>query len=214
MLRRLKRWLRSWTEPSDRSTAISSPELERKLEELEREIAEADSGFEGIPLNRAGDLCVRAGEKGRALEYLGRAIDVYLEDQRPEAARAVAQKLIRVHPRAIRTLCTITWLDLAGGYLGDAFLHLGEYVEASRRGQRQEICRDQIVDMARIMGDDHFRRVAAEGLRDLGFPEDAAMVREWIDKEDAPPGAGSAAELQERCFAAAVGANRGVEDGG
>lgn len=209
MFNRLLRWLGFTKTRREGVGTLSSGELERRLRELEDEASEADRSLRGIPLNRAGDLCVRAGQKERALSYLGRAIDTYLEAERPEAARAVAQKLLRVHPRAIRTLCTITWLDLAGGYLGDALLHLGEYVEAARRGDRQEVCRDQILKMAQIMADDEFRRTAAEGLKDLGFPEDAAVVREWVDSGTAPEGARNTRELRALCFEAAVGANLG-----
>ena len=59
-------------------------------------------------MNRAGDLCLRAGDRVRALRYYGRAIDALLGDGQPEAARGVANKIIRVHPDAIRTLCTLT----------------------------------------------------------------------------------------------------------
>lgn len=204
----LSRWFRSSREQPRRPGTLSSAELERSLQRLEAEIEQTDPGFRGVPLNRAGDLCMRAGDKERALDYLGRAIDTYLDDQQPEAARAVAQKLIRLHPRAIRTLCTITWLDLAAGHLGDALLHLGEYVEAARRGGREEMCRDQIVEMARLLEDAQFRSTAAEGLRDLGFESEAAMVREWATSDNAPEGADSSAELRKLSFEAAVGANR------
>ena len=207
MANRFGRWLRTLKGGG----AGSSPDdLAHRLEQLEAEISDTDVGFRGIPLNRAGDLCMRADDKERALGYFGRAIDAYLEDEQPEAARAVAQKLIRLHPRAIRTLCTVTWLDLAAGHLGDALLHLGEYVEAARRGDRRELCRDQILEMARIMDDGPFRRTAAEGLKDLGFPQEADRVRRWADpdSEDAPEGAESSRELRSLCFQAAVGSNR------
>ena len=73
----------------------------------------------------AGDLCMQAKKTERALGYYGRAIDAYLHDGRPELARGVAQKLIRVHPGAVRTYCTLTWLDLGLGHLVDARTHVG-----------------------------------------------------------------------------------------
>ncbi|MGD2068675.1 MAG: hypothetical protein PVI57_08395 [Gemmatimonadota bacterium] len=211
----LSRWLRSLG-LGGKSGPLSPADLGSRLERLEAEAESADPGFQGIPLNRAGDLCVLAGRKERALEYFGRAIDSYLDDGQPAAARAVAQKLIRLHPRAIRTLCTITWLDLAAGHMGDALFHLGEYVEAARRGGQESHCREQILEMAGTVGDADFRSTAAEGLRDLGFREDAAVVRRWIEADEGPAGAGSSDELKERCFSAAVGSNlrREEEDGG
>ena len=210
MLDRLMRWFGSDPDPDKPVSRISSAKLERRLEQLEREAAQADPGFRGIPLNRAGDLCMRTGHTDRALDYLGQAIDSYLEDEQPDAARAVANKLIRRHPRAVRTLCTITWLDLAGGYLGDALLHLGEYVEAARRSGKTELCRDQIISMARIIDDEQFRRTAAEGIKDLGFPEDAATIREWVDADTGPEGASTTQEVRTRCFEAAVGSNESL----
>lgn len=209
----LRRWLRSLG-LEGKSEPLSPADLGARLERLEAEARRADPGFQGIPLNRAGDLCVLAGRKDKALEYFGRAIDSYLDDGQPAAARAVCQKLIRLHPRAIRTLCTITWLDLAAGHMGDALLHLGEYVEAARRGGQESHCREHILEMARTVGDATFRGTAAEGLRDLGFREDAEVVRSWIGSDEGPGGADSTEELRDRCFAAAVGSNRDREEEG
>ena len=100
----------------------SGPSLEARLEKLEAQAQREAAGFQGMPLNRAGDLCLEAGDKNRALSYYGRAIDALLEDQQREAARGVANKIIRVHPGAVRTLCTLTWLDLASHHLATALL--------------------------------------------------------------------------------------------
>lgn len=204
MLDRLKRWLGGRSPGGGGRLQIRASHLDRKLRSLEAEAREADPGFRGIPMNRAADLCLRAGDEERALTYLGRAIDAYLEEEQPEAARAVAKRLIRLHPRAVRTLCTITWLDLASGYLGDALLHLGEYVEAARRSGQEELCRAQIAEMARTIGDEQFRRTAAEGLGDLGFPEEAATIRGWVEGPDGPEGVEASDELRTLCFRAAV----------
>ena len=52
------------------------------LESLEEKASTAEFGFRWVPLNRAGDLCERAGDRPRALEYYGRAIDAMLVDSR------------------------------------------------------------------------------------------------------------------------------------
>jgi hypothetical protein len=46
------------------------------LANLEAEALASELGNRWVPLNRAGDLCDRAGLKFRALDYYGRAIDV------------------------------------------------------------------------------------------------------------------------------------------
>ena len=90
-----------------------APVTDAVLTDLEEQAAAAESGFRWVPLNRAGDLCDRAGARARALQYYGRAIDAMLEDGQPEPARGLATKIVRIHPDAVRTLCTLTWLDLA-----------------------------------------------------------------------------------------------------
>ena len=113
MLESIKRWFRSDSarDPENEVT------LSERLEVLEREADQASLGSRGMPLNRAGDECMQAEESARALAYYGRAIDAYLHDGLLDLARGVAQKLIRVHPHAVRTYCTLTWLDLGLGYL-------------------------------------------------------------------------------------------------
>src|SRR5690606_27875713 len=98
--------------------------LTQRLERLEAEAEHALPGYVGSTYNRAGDIALRAGDSERAVSYYGRAIDAFLEDVQPEAARGVANKIIRVRPAAVRTLCTLTWLDLAARHTATALLHL------------------------------------------------------------------------------------------
>ena len=72
--------------------------LQERLAEFEVQAEHETAGYQGMPLNRAGDLCLEEGNKAAALRFYGRAIDALLEDQQREAARGVANKIIRVHP--------------------------------------------------------------------------------------------------------------------
>lgn len=56
-------------------------EFESCLKALEQEAERARPGYQGTPFNQAGDLALRAGHRARALEYYGRAINAFLEDQ-------------------------------------------------------------------------------------------------------------------------------------
>ena len=85
----------------------SAGDLEKRLQRLETEADDAAPGYVGTSYNRAGDLALKAGQQGRAVEYYGRSIDAFLEDEQREAARGVANKIIRVRPRAVRTLCRL-----------------------------------------------------------------------------------------------------------
>ena len=196
-----RRWLRPFRPPP----APQGKALEPRLRQLEQEGRSGAPGQRGMGLNRAGDLCHRAGDRARALDYYGQAIDTYLADEQPEAARGVAQKLIRLHPLAVRTLCTLTWLDLASGHSGDARLHLEQYVEGAKRAQREALAREQILAMARSSADPDFRAAAEAALLRLLDPEGAREVERMIQEDD--PGL-DPMDLPSHCFRMAVGSNR------
>ena len=198
-----------------RSKSTRSPDddghddLQERLERLERESARAGPGFQWGPLNRAGDLCLRAGDRQRALEYYGRTIDTLLADEQREAARGVANKIIRVHPRALRTLCTLTWLDLAARHMATALLHLRDYVEGAREEGREAITAGQIFEMARVSPEQEFLGAAADALDQLDYPEKAAIVREWVRAGASPDALEDPEELAAACLEAAIGSNEG-----
>ena len=194
----MKRWFKpKGTRDPANALAATLPE---RLQEFEREADQARLGFRGTPLNRAGDLCMQAKDSDKALQYYGRAIDAYLNDGHPELARGVAQKLIRVHPGAVRTYCTLTWLDLGLGYMADARTHVGGYVAAARRAGREQLAIAHVREMARTIADDEFREAAATALEDLGDREGAAELR---DSLPVPEAASPDDEIRERCFDAA-----------
>ena len=203
---RLSDWFRRRTQaPRERVPANWREELAAFEEEARR----APKAFQGTPLNRAGDLCLRAGDDRRALEYYGRTIDALLEDGQREAARGVANKIIRVHPGAIRTLCTLTWLDLASRHMATALMHLRDYVAAAQRGSQEYLAADQIVVMARVVPNQEFLAAAADALDQLGFAEQAVEARVWMKNSGSPGAIHDAEALEEACLVAALGANAG-----
>jgi len=198
-------WFRRTPEPPHERVPAN---WEEELKAFEREAERAPKAFQGTPLNRAGDLCLRAGDRVRALRYYGRAIDALLGDGQPEAARGVANKIIRVHPDAIRTLCTLTWLDLGSRHVATALMHLRDYVTAALRGRQEYLAADQIVAMARVMPSDEFLASAADSLDQLGFAERASEVRGWLtDESGSPEAIHEGDDLARHCLAAAVGSN-------
>ena len=201
------RWFRSSAPAPDPSPDTGS--LDEQLARLEQEAESAAIGVHGGPLNRAGDLCFKAGDRKRALTFYGRAIDAFLEDQQPEAARGVAHKLIRLHPSAVRTLCTLAWLDLGSGHRADALANLERYVEAARTGNRRELARQQIAEMARVSCDRVFMKAAVEGLRKLDAEEAAA---ELAERASGPQADVDPDDLRTRCFEAAVASNKRRRD--
>ena len=205
----MKRWFRSDSARGPGNAAT----LPERLKVLEHEAEHARLGFRGTPLNRAGDECMQAEESERALAYYGRAIDAYLHDGDPDLARGVAQKLLRVHPHAVRTYCTLTWLDLGLGYLADARTHVGGYVAAARRAGQEDLAIPQVKEMARTVADLEFRRAASTALHDLGDDDAAREIRDALPT--APEPEAQDQDVSERCFSAATSSghrHQGIRD--
>jgi tetratricopeptide (TPR) repeat protein len=201
-MNRFSRWFRSDASSSD---GKKRGDWDQQIADLEAEAKRAPLGFKGTPLNRAGDLCLKVGDRNRALEFYGRAIDSLLEDGQPEAARGVAKKIIRVHPGAIRTLCTLTWLDLASQHTATALIHLRDYTEAAKNGSREAIAADQIFQMATVTQDSEFLGEAARSLRALGAKREAGKVHRWVKAGGSPDSFSDDQELAEVCMRAAGG---------
>lgn len=202
-MKRLLDFFRSKKPAPEQSVSVS----ETRLADLEEESGAAGFGFRWVPLNRAGDLCERAGDRARALGYYGRAIDVLLEDGMPEPARGLATKIVRIHPAAVRTLCTLTWLDLASHHMASVVVHLNEYVERAQGGGRQEIAGEQIYRMAHVVTDVEFRGAAANALDALDCKDDAAEVRGWVVAGQAPHDGDYVGDWADLCISHALGAH-------
>ena len=184
-----------------------APVTEKVLGDFEAQAQTADLGLRWVPLNRAGDLCDRAGNRPRALQYYGHAIDAMLEDGQPEPARGLATKIVRIHPTAVRTLCTLTWLDLASHHMASVVVHLNEYVASAIAGGREDLTGEQIQIMAQVVADAEFRGAAADALDTLGLTDFAAKVRVWIEAGHSPHDEGSPGDWTELCLSHALGSN-------
>lgn len=184
-----------------------APLTEATLTDLEEQADTAELGFRWVPLNRAGDLCERAGDRARALQYYGRAIDAMLEDGQPEPARGLATKIVRIHPAAVRTLCTLTWLDLASHHMASVVVHLNEYVASAIKGDRRDLAGEQIYMMAHVVAEEDFRLAAADALTAVGRADDATEVRDWVKAGQAPHDGESPGDWTDRCLSHALGSN-------
>ncbi len=181
--------------------------LTQRLERLEQEAQNAAPGYVGTSYNRAGDIALREGDADRAMMYYGRAIDAFLEDEQPEAARGVANKIIRLRPGAVRTLCTLMWLDLAAKHTATALLHLRDYVASAKNVKQSALAASQIYDMARSVPDREVLGAIADALDGLDFSDQAAQVREWESEGGAPTAIRDGDELAAVCMKAATRSN-------
>jgi hypothetical protein len=182
-------------------------QLTQRLAKFEAEAESAAPGYVGTSYNRAGDVALRSGDQGRAVSYYGRAIDAFLEDGQREAARGVANKIIRVRPTAVRTLCTLTWLDLAAKHSATGLLHLRDYVEAAKDVDERALAANQVFEMARVVPDSEFLGAAADALDSLDFSEKADEVRAWASGEGSPDAIRDDDALSRACLKGAVNSN-------
>jgi hypothetical protein len=152
-------------------------QLERELQLLEAQVKRASPGYETQFLNRAGNLCVDAGEPARALGYFGRAIDVYLESGRFSAAEVLCKKVLQIAPDAVRARCTLAWLSIGKGYRGGQGpgREIAEYVRGAKQAGKEPFAVKQLVMMAEAAPSADLRELLAEHLLELG--EDAEADR-------------------------------------
>lgn len=158
--------------------------LEKQLKALEQQADIALPGFDAQFFNRAGDLCVEAQDRDRALAYYGRAIDAYLRAGRYNASGAVCRKLLRISPGSVRARCTLAWLSIGKGLLGDAQWEVDEYVDAAVAAGQADLAARQLRMMADATYDPELRALLADHLHKLG-DGDAASLLEGPPEESA-----------------------------
>lgn len=152
------------------------PGLEKRLQSLEQQAEIALPGFDAQFFNRAGDLCGEARDGPRTLDYYGRAIDAYLRAGRYNAAGAVCRKLLRLSPGSVRVRCTLAWLSIGKGLLGDAQREVDEYVEAAVAAGEADLARKQVRMMADATRDRELRALMADHLVKLDDPDAAERI--------------------------------------
>jgi predicted Zn-dependent protease len=158
--------------------------LEKQLKSFEEQAEVALPGFDAQFYNRAGDLCVEAQERSRALSYYGRAIDAYLRAGRYNASGAVCRKLLRVSPGSVRARATLAWLSIGKGLLSDAQWEVEEYVEAAAGAGRADLARKHLRMMADATFNTELRSLLADQLHKLGDERAANRVLEETPQQD------------------------------
>lgn len=164
--------------------------LDKELAALEEQVRDASPGYETQFLNRAGNLCVDAGESARALGYFGRAIDAYLESGRFSAAEVLCNKVLQISPNAVRARCTLAWLALGKGVPAAARSQINEYVAAAERAGQDALAAKQLYMMAEATTDEVLRDEIANHLLRFEATEkaDAIFGLVYAAHENARPG--------------------------
>ncbi len=180
---------------------------DRQLRNLAAEAEGAPQGARWAVFNRLGDAYLKAGDRVQALSSFGKAIDALLEDDQLEPARAVAKKVIRLHPEAVRTLCTLVWLDLASKKIPTAVASLHQYVEVAREGEQERLACGQVLEMARLVSDPVFLEAAVIALDNLGSTADSVQAKEWAAHGGSSTAPKRPKKLYVLCLKAAIGSN-------
>lgn len=150
--------------------------LDKELTALEAQAASASPGYETQFLNRAGNLCVEAGQAARALGYYGRAIDAYLESGRFSAAEVLCRKVLQIAPQAVRARCTLAWLALGKGFKDNTRAEISQYVDAAEKAGQQRFAAKQLQMMAEAAINVDLRQEIADHLLRL----DAAAEADYV----------------------------------
>jgi tetratricopeptide (TPR) repeat protein len=130
----------------------------------------------GRLMNMAGDLCIEAGQRERALLYFDACIDLYLTAGRFAASAAICEKLVRLNPEVVRARCTLAWLAIARGLDDEAQRRVEEYGEAALRLERPSIAQRQLRAMADEVDSEPVLEAIAEALLKLGDAVSADRV--------------------------------------
>ncbi len=160
-------------------------ELERELRTLEAEAERAGPGAAAHVLNRAGDLCLGQGDRDRALNYYGRAIDASLVARRYNAAAGLCRKLLRIVPTAVRTRCTLAWLAVGRGDPDETRREIEGYVEAAQAAGQRALAIAHLRMMAETSGVPSIRSYVADRLEELGQTGVADAIRRTLAANDA-----------------------------
>lgn len=181
--------------------------LEKELASLEFQAREASPGYETQFLNRAGNLCVDAGQPGRALGFFGRAIDAYLESGRFSAAEVLCRKVLEIAPQAVRARCTLAWLALGKGHQATTRSELSEYVAAAERAGQHSLAAKQLLMMAEATASVELREEIADHLLRLEAVNEADYVYGLVFEERnslRPPPVADAGKLWGKLLRAAL----------
>lgn len=148
--------------------SVNDNGLQTQLEGLEQQIQDAPDEMQPTLLNRAGDLCIQAKRRGRALDYFGRAIDLYLRAGRFEPAAALCRKVIRCAPDVVRAHATLALLAVWNNDANEARVHLRNFVHASQRSKTERLATARLRLIAAAVSQRSLKEFLAARLGEMG----------------------------------------------
>lgn len=152
------------------------PDILAEVKALEAAAKEGPFRDVAQHLNRAGDLCARAGAREAAKQLYGRAIDAHLRGGFYGPAAAICRKLLRVSPDVVRARCTLAFLAIGNRFQSDAIKELEDYVAAVRRTETARFAIPRLSLLAEAVADPGMKRIIAAKLREVGAEDVARRV--------------------------------------
>jgi tetratricopeptide (TPR) repeat protein len=130
--------------------------------------------------NRIGDLELKAGESGAAVQAYEQAADTYTEQGFFNNAIALCGKILRVNPGRTATFLRLADLHARKNVLAESRRNLSEYVERMLAASLHEQLTPALKSFVeRFAGGAEYRTMIAEVLRNAGRTEKA---REYCDR--------------------------------
>lgn len=169
-----------------RRSKIRFSDLQPQLDALEKRAEGQDRHIQARLYNTAADLCLRAGDHGKAKAYSGRAIDAYLEAGLFGAAAAMCRKLIRLEPDVIRARATLAVLYLGKKLVEDSAFEVelvDDYIRAARHEGDETLLTHRLRVMAHATANQELRVLIAQRLLELGDGEAGRRILHTIYRE-------------------------------
>lgn len=158
--------------------------------------------------NRVGDLYVRVGNLGEAVEAYNRSVDLYLEAELPNNAIAVCKKIIRNVPDRHQAYLRVGQIRASQGFLPDARTNFLTYAERMQQAGDLDESFRALVEFCDLAPDDVDVRIAvAEQMASHERTDDAVTQLTVAYRTLTASGDGRAAELEERIRALDPGAD-------
>lgn len=164
------------------------------------EATEAEDDPDLAVYNRVGDLYVRLGETGKAVEYYDRAVDLYLESDLAKNAIALCKKILRNVPGRAEIYLRLGKICAREGFLTDARQNFLEYAERMQDAGDMDAAFRALKEFAELVPEDtDIRTALAEQLIAHEREEEAAAQLAVVHGKHVEAGEGDlAAEIESR----------------
>jgi tetratricopeptide (TPR) repeat protein len=190
----LKNEARRAEQRSDWARAIELYKSAIRLEE------ERGSGSDVGVYNRIGDLYLRQGDTGSAVEYYEQAADRYASHGLHTSAIALCNKILRIAPDRDEVYGRLARLHASTGLLAEARSAFLRFADRMRESDRLSEALEAVQDLVSLTGDEELRTAFAEQLVGAGLGAQAVAQLRLVYQARVTRGR-NAQDIRERILA-------------